>query len=148
MRTIFPRRFAGVSGAEFNHSVAPAREGIEPSGTSRTADLLDCALAQPVRPRWAATIAIIEDSKKRRRFGPILVGICGSVGNSLGLIIQNLCYLSWRAEHVVHQRLLMADFSIKSGHSDTCDHTINVRENLWDKGIDLVVSPRSGCESG
>src|SRR5271156_6064495 len=119
MRTTFPRRLAGVSGAEFNHTVAPVREGIEPSELSRIADLFDCALAQPVKPRWAATIAMIEDSRKRRRFGPISVGICGSVGNSFDLIIQNLCCLSWRAEHGDHQRLLTAGFSIKSNHSDT-----------------------------
>ena len=50
--------------------------------------------------------------------------------------------------HDDHQRLLTACFSIKSGHSDTCDHTINVWENLWDKGIDLMFFPEANTIPG
>jgi hypothetical protein len=47
-----------------------------------------------------------------------------------------------------HQRLVMAGFLDKIRSFDICDHTINVRANLWDKGIDLIDFPRGGYDPG
>jgi|HubBroStandDraft_6_1064221.scaffolds.fasta_scaffold327280_2 hypothetical protein len=52
------------------------------------------------------------------------------------------------AMHDDHNAQSWQVLSRKSGHSDTCDHTINVTENLWDKGIDLIGFPRREYDPG